>query len=111
MRTLKKPAARKRTNLPRRVDFAGSFLKDWRRLSRFGRYDRTRLKKVMLLLATNDGPLGAEWRDHALKGNWSNHRECHVGGDFLPIYRLDESDGPSGMVVFVRMGTYSELFQ
>ena len=111
MRTLKKPAARKRTNLPRRVDFAGSFLKDWRRLSRSGRYDMTRLKKVMLLLAANDGPLGAEWRDHALKGNWSNHRECHVGGDFLLIYRLDESDGPSGMVVFVRTGTHSELFQ
>ena len=108
---MKKPAARKRTNLPRRVDFAGSFLKDWRRLSRSGRYDMTRLKKVMLLLAANDAPLGAEWRDHALKGKWSNHRECHVGGDFLFIYRLDDAAGPDGMVVFVRTGAHSELFE
>lgn len=111
MRTLKKPAARKRTNLPRRVDFAGSFVKDWRRLPRSGRYDMARLNKIMLLLAANDRPLGPDWRDHVLKGNWSNHRKCHVGGNFLPIYRFDESDGPSGMVIFVRTGTLSELFQ
>ncbi len=50
-------------------------------------------------------------RDRALKGNWSNHRECHIGGDFLLIYRLDETAGPSGMVVFVRTGTHSETFE
>ena len=70
-----------------------------------------RLKSVMLLLAENDAPLGSEWRDHALKGDWSKHRECHVGGDFLLIYRLDETIGPSGTVVFVRAGTHNELFQ
>ena len=70
-----------------------------------------RLKRVMLLLAGNETPLGPEWRDHALKGEWSNHRECHVGGDFLLIYRLDEKVGPGGTVVFVRAGTHSELFQ
>ncbi len=30
----------------------------------------------MLLLIANDGPLGAEWLDHPLKGNWEGHREC-----------------------------------
>jgi len=35
--------------------------------------------------------------------------ECHMGGDFLLIYRLDDS-GKSGLVVFVRTGTHSELF-
>ena len=28
-----------------------------------------------------------KWRDHALTGEWSSHRECHMGGDFLLIYR------------------------
>ncbi len=37
----------------------------------------------MLLLIANDGPLGAEWLDHPLKGEWEGHRECHIGGDFL----------------------------
>lgn len=108
---MKRPAASKRATLPRRVDYSRAFLKDWQRLSRSGRYDMKRLKRVMLLLAANDAPLGAEWKDHALKGEWSTHRECHVGGDFLPIYRLDETAGPGRTVVFVRAGTHSELFE
>jgi len=28
-----------------------------------------RLKEVMLLLITNDTPLGPEWLDHSLKGD------------------------------------------
>jgi mRNA interferase YafQ len=108
---LKKPATRKRAALPRRADYTRPFLKDWERLSRSGRYDMTRLKAVMLLLVANDAPLGPEWKDHPLKGEWSGHRECHVSGDFLLIYLLDESAGPSGTLVFVRAGTHSELFR
>ena len=68
-----------------------------------------RLKTVMLLLIANDGPLGPEWSDHALKGDWIRHRECHIGGDFLLAYRLDDSGHP-GLVVFVRAGTHADLF-
>jgi mRNA interferase YafQ len=67
------------------------------------------LKQAMLLLVANDGPLPPEWLDHPLAGDWAGHRECHIGGDFLLIYRLDES-GKAGLVVFVRGGTHSELF-
>jgi len=42
-----------------------------------------RLKEVMTLIVANDAPLGAEWLDHELKGEWDGCRECHVGGDFL----------------------------
>jgi addiction module RelE/StbE family toxin len=52
-----------------------------------GRYDLKRLKEAMLLLIGNDAPLGPEWLDHPLKGDWADHRECHIGGDFLLIYR------------------------
>lgn len=65
----------------------------------------------MLLLVENDAPLGPEWRDHSLKGEWSKHRECHVGGDFLLIYRLEETVGHSGTIVFVRAGTHADVFQ
>ena len=58
----------------------------------------------MLLIIANDGPLGAEWLDHILHGAWADHCECHIGGDFLLIYRTDESS-----VVFVRAGTHAEL--
>ena len=49
-------------------------------MSRSGRFDMPRLKQAMLLLIANDGPLGPEWSDHPLKGDWDGHRECHVGG-------------------------------
>jgi len=106
--TLKRTAASKRAALPRAAEYVKSFLKDWDRLSRSGRYDMNRLKQAMLLLVANDGPLGPEWLDHALKGAWSGFRECHVGGDFLLIYKLD--DGKSGLVIFVRAGTHADLF-
>jgi mRNA interferase YafQ len=48
--------------------------------------------------------------DHALTGDWAGHRECHVGGDFLLIYQLDDT-GRRGLVVFVRAGTHADLFE
>lgn len=108
--TSKKTAESKRTRPPRASDYARSFLKDWERLSRSGRYDMNRLKQAMLPLIVNDAPLGPEWRDHALGGDWDGHRECHVGGDFLLAYRIDDS-GRTGMVVFVCAGTHADLFE
>ena len=55
-------------------------------------------------------PLEPEWRDHSLEGDWDGYRECHVGGDFLLVYKLDHV-GKAGMVVFIRAGTHSELFE
>ncbi|WOF43258.1 type II toxin-antitoxin system YafQ family toxin [Sphingopyxis indica] len=76
------------------------------RLSRSGRYNMNQLKEAMMLLIANDAPLGPEWLDHALKGDWSDHRECHIGGDFLLIYTIE-----GNLVNFVRAGTHSELFE
>jgi mRNA interferase YafQ len=70
----------------------------------------SRLKAVMLLLIANDAPLGPEWKDHPLKGEWAGYRECHVGGDFLLLYKLDDAAGKSGAIVFIRAGTHSDLF-
>lgn len=100
----------KRARHPRSCDYAKAVSKDWERLSRAGRYDMHRLKEAMLLLIANDVPLGPEWRDHPLKGEWASYRECHIGGDFLLIYRVDDTTGPGGRIVFVRTGTHSELF-
>ena len=107
--TLKKPASSKRSTLPRTSDYTKTFLKDWDRLTRSGRFDMKRLKEVMLLLIAKDGPLGPEWTDHPLKGNKADFRECHVGGDFLLIYSIEAT--PQGeVVVFARTGTHTDLF-
>ncbi len=102
----KKPASTKRTQLPRAADFTRQFLQDWERLTRAGRHDMNQLKYVMLLLVANDAPLGPEWLDHPLKGEWVDYRECHIGGNFLLIYQLHGK-----RINFVRTGTHAELFE
>lgn len=106
---MKRPAESKRAPLPRASDYTKAFLKDWERLSRSGRFDMNRLKEAMMLLIANDAPLGPEWLDHPLKGEWQGHRECHIGGDFLLAYKIDDS-GKTGVVIFVRAGTHADLF-
>lgn len=98
-------SSRKRAALPRAARFTKQFKKDWDRLSRTGRYDMPALKQVMLQLIANETALHERFRDHALLGEWSDHRECHIGGDFLLIYQCDQE-----AIVFVRAGTHSELF-
>ncbi len=71
VRWQEKTAASKRAILPRAADYTKKFLKDWNRVSRSGRYDMHRLKEAMMLLSRNDAPLGQEWLDHALAGNWA----------------------------------------
>ena len=108
--TSKRTAASKRTPLPRAADYTKSFLKDWERMTRAGRYDMNRLKEAMLHLIANDAPLGPEWLDHPLGGDWEGHRECHIGGDFLLAYKLD-GRAKHGLIVFVRAGTHADLFE
>lgn len=94
----------------RRSAFAKRFAKDWKRLARSGRYPIEELKDVMQLLIENRGPLPPEFLDHPLKGEWADHRDCHVRGDWVLIYRINES--PQGEeIVFVRTGTHAELFE
>lgn len=63
------------------------------------------LKDTMALIVANEGSLPPQYRDHQLTG--IDCRECHVGGDFLLMYRIESND----MVIFVRAGTHSELFR
>ena len=105
-----KKTANKRTNQLREFSRTKEFKKDWQRLTNSGRYNMNDLKEVMLKLIENTEPLPAEWLDHPLKGQWINHRECHIGGDFLLIYKLD-GNGMDERIVFVRAGTHAELFE
>ncbi|MDG2961691.1 type II toxin-antitoxin system YafQ family toxin [Exercitatus varius] len=100
-------AKNKRAKLPFEMYLAKTFQKDWERLNRSGRYDMNALKRVMLLLVANDEPLPAEYLDHPLTGDYTDFKECHIGGDFLLIYTVDTKQNK---IVFTRIGTHSELF-
>ncbi len=44
-------------------------------------------------------------KDHALIGNYVNHRECHISPDVLLIYKSEEEQ-----LSLERIGSHSELF-
>jgi mRNA interferase YafQ len=50
--------------------------------------------------------LPPEARDHALHGEWSDFRECHLGGDVLLIYKMDD-----GQLHLARLGSHAQLFK
>ena len=96
--------------MPRKSGFAKRFGKDWKRLERSGRYPMQELKDVMQHLVENRSPLPPGYRDHPLKGDWLDHRDCHVRGDWVLIYRINAT--PEGEeIIFVRTGTHAELFE
>jgi mRNA interferase YafQ len=49
--------------------------------------------------------LGAEYKVHPLRGEYKDHLECHIGGDFLLIWHESGTE-----ITFVRTGNHSDLF-
>ena len=65
-----------------------------------------KMQAVVAKLA-NDEPLPPANRDHALTGNWANHRECHIAPDWLLIYQIK---GSVLVLELTRTGTHADLF-
>lgn len=61
-----------------------AFRKDLKRVRKRG-YDLDKLEAVIELLR-EDLPLPKARRDHSLKGEWQDFRECHIEPDWLLIY-------------------------
>lgn len=87
-----------------KILYRKSFEKDVKLASKRG-LDLHKLKTVINILAENK-TLGPRYRDHALSGNYSKHRECHIQPDWLLIYKKE-----SGAIIFERTGTHSDLFK
>jgi len=66
--------------------------------------DMGKLKTVMTILI-EDKPIPPEYKDHPLKNNWRNHRDCHIEPDWLLIYKVDGND-----LYFIRTGTHADIF-
>lgn len=66
--------------------------------------DPERLRKVLEKLAIPE-PLPAKFKDHKLKGEWRDFRECHLEPDWLLIYTITDFE-----LRPTRLGTHSELF-
>jgi len=60
--------------------------------------------EVVNLLAA-DNPLPRRNVDHALTGEWVDHRDCHLRPDLVLIYRKPDDEN----LELVRLGSHSEL--
>ena len=50
-------------------------------------------------------PLERRHHDHALSGDWRDHRDCHVKPDLVLIYQQPDA----ATLRLVRLGSHSEL--
>ncbi len=69
---------------------------------------RKDLKKLAYVaeFLLNGNLLPKKYKDHALTGNYKNHRECHIEPDWLLIYKREED-----CIIFERTGSHSDLFR
>lgn len=81
-----------------------AFEKDLRRLRKQGR-ELDRLEAIVDLLQAQER-LPVRCRPHPLRGNWAGHWDCHVGPDWLLLYRATEKE-----LILVRTGSHAELFE
>ena len=79
------------------------FKKDLLKASRQGR-DIQKLQKILEKLIIPE-PLSVKHKDHKLKGEWRDFRECHIEPDWLLIYTITDFE-----LRPARLGSHSELF-
>ena len=71
----------------RTINRSNQFKRDFRRTKRgMHRGIEADLNELLVLLRS-DAPIPPNYRDHPLHGQWRGHRECHVHGDLVLIYR------------------------
>ena len=90
----------------RKIERTSQFKRDYKREAK-GRH-RASLDAVLvplLVALADDQPLEPRHHDHALSGNWKDHRDCHVKPDLVLIYLKPDT----GTLRLVRLGSHSEL--
>lgn len=87
------------------VKFTSAMKKDMK-LAVKRHYDLKLFAEIVEKLA-NGLPLEEKYHDHALEGNWANHRECHIKNDWLLIYQIKDD---VLILELSRTGTHADLF-
>lgn len=91
----------------RTIKYTKQFKRDYKREKKSSRHQKTLdvdLSAVAKLL-THDDALPHRYYDHALSGEWQDHRDCHIKPDLVLIYRKPDSK----TLELVRLGSHSEL--
>ena len=81
------------------------FSKDVRKLEKSGKYDLSKLKAVIKILAAGE-QLPAQYVDHPMKGKFKGYRDCHIQPDWVLIYKLEKNELK---LLLTRTGSHSDL--
>ena len=90
----------------RTLEYTNQFKRDFKREKK-GQHRNTLegdLKAILHKLIS-DNALDPNARDHALTGEWKDHRDCHVKPDLVLIYQKPNTN----TLRLVRLGSHSEL--
>ena len=90
----------------RTIERTGQFKRDYKREAK-GQH-RAELDTILvpvLAALARDEILEPRLRDHALSGDWRDHRDCHIRPDLVLIYRKPDDE----VLQVVRLGSHSEL--
>ncbi|MFZ2854021.1 MAG: type II toxin-antitoxin system YafQ family toxin [Rhodocyclaceae bacterium] len=90
----------------RTIEPTGQFKRDYKREAK-GLHRQTLASDFADVIAAlaNDQPLTEKHRDHALTGDWKDHRDCHIKPDLVLIYRKSND----AVLQLVRLGSHSAL--
>jgi len=90
----------------REIERTSRFKRDYKREAK-GRHRATLDEDLVAALRAlvADMPLPERYRDHALSGDWSGYRDCHIKPDLVLIYEKPDDD----TLRLIRIGSHSEL--
>jgi mRNA interferase YafQ len=93
----------------RKINWTRQFKRDYKRVQSSPRYrnDLGALLPAVLDKLVTDQELDPKLKDHALTGEMTGFRECHLRPDLLLVYAKAEVP-PSRKLM--RLGSHSELF-
>jgi mRNA interferase YafQ len=91
----------------RTIEWTNAFKRDFKKTLTTPRHrDIGGLLEQIATQLANDLALPEKHRDHALSGNWTDHRECHIKPDLLLIYKKPDA----ATLRMVRLGSHAICF-
>lgn len=89
------------------VKGSSRYKKHLKRIAKRNIEDVIKINETVNILARGE-KLPERYHDHALKGDWEGHRECHIKPDLLLIYRIFED---VLILELIDTGSHSDLFE
>lgn len=86
-----------------RITQSSQFRKDFKRQLKRGKDKQKLFEFLEILVGGMDPP--ERYKDHPLKGDWVNRRDCHLEPDWVLIYQKNKEE-----IILERTGSHSDLF-